>query len=218
MKIVCHNVDEVQVFGHRRDIIRQRGRRLGSGDGSTENKSVFIEFSSQFPKQTYVVLYVRWFATTLIGIFPIDVETIELVFLTEFNDVLDKSCANSRIGDDVGVFGGPLVPSTDGDERLSVRTLFSKLVEFAKTILAPIVGEIIPCVQYYDIALRIDTDKGIDQMGAKLRWNVRDVIFATRRSVDGPTTEITYDLLCGKRKVLSMNVVWRENPILFIFL
>jgi len=137
------------------------------------------------------------------------------VFLTEFNDILDKSCANSRIGDDIGVLDGSLVPATDGDERLSLRTLFPKLIESAKTVLAPIVGKIIPCVQNYDIALRVDTDKGIDQMGAKLRWNVRDVKFATRRSVDGPATEVTYDLLCGIRKVLSMNVVWKRIQFSF---
>lgn len=195
MEIVRHDIDKVQIFGHCRDIVGLRGGRLGSSNGSTKNQSMLVEFGSEFLEQLYIVLLVLWFPATLVGIFPVEVEPIEIVFLYKFNDVLDESLTKSRIGDDSGVFGGSLVPSTDSDERFSLGAQFAKLVKSAKAVLAPIVGKILPRVQNSDVAFRTDADKGIDQMGAKIRLNVRNIKFATRGPVNGPATKVAYNLL-----------------------
>lgn len=195
MEVVRHDVDKVQVFGHCGNIVGLRGGRLGSGDGSTENQSVFIEFGSEFLQQAYIILHVLWFPTALVRVLPIEIKAIEMVFLYKFNDVLDESRTSGRIGDDSGVFGGSLVPPTDSDERFRSGAQFAKLVEFAKAVLAPIVGKIVPRVQNADVTFRTDADKGIDQVGAKIRLNVRNVKFATRRPVNGPATKVAYNLL-----------------------
>lgn len=195
MEIVRHNVDKVQVFGHCGNVIGLRSGRLGSGDGSTENQSMFVELGSEFFEQAYKILHVLWFPTALVRVLPIEIKAIEIVFLYKFNDVLDESRTSSRISDDSGVLDGSLVPSTDSDERFRLGAQLAKLVESAKAVLAPIVGQILPRVQNADVTFRADADKGIDQVGAKTRLNVRNVKFATRRPVNGPATKVAYDLL-----------------------
>lgn len=211
MKIVSHDVDEVQILGYLSNIVGQRGRTLSGGDGSTKDESMLLECLFELLRQQHEVLDVFWFAATLIRILPIQIETVKFIFQHEVHGILDKFRAKSRIGDDRGISGRSLVPSADGNERFSFRAPLAKLVKSAKSVFAPIIREILPRVQNSDVSLLADADKGVDKMSAKIRLNVRYVKFAVSWSVNSPATEVAHDLLCEIKRVVifMLNVVRR---------
>lgn len=214
MQIVRHYVDEVQMLGYLANFVGQRGGRLGSSHSGGEEESVLIEFGSEHLEQDREVPYVFRFAATLVGVLPVEVETVEIVFFTELYDVLDEVPGGCRVGGYFGVSGGSLVPSTDGDKCLGVALLVES-IESAESVLTPVVGKILPRVQDSHLASAADADEGVDGMGTKFRLDVTNIEFAVARPVNGPATEVANDLGCaigGKNTVLIPYASYRgEN-------
>ena len=198
MEVVGHEVDEVQVLGHIGDIVGQTSGFLSGTDSGTEDQTVFVEFLPQFLQQSNVVGDIGLHAAPLVRVLPVDVETVEAMLLHEGDDVLDELATDLRIGYHVGVLGRALVPATDGDHRLGLGADLAELVEAAETVLAPVIGEVLPAVEYADIAALGDADECVDQMGAEGWVDVVDGELAIAGTVDRPAAEVTDDFFCGK--------------------
>jgi len=158
---------------------------------------MLIKFRPKFFYHFNEVGFVFWSSTVPSWVFPVKIETVEVVLLDESDGVLDETGAGARVAGHFGVLGGTFVPATDGDEGLGARALLAKSVEATETVLAPVVGKVLPCVENLDIVTG-ETDEGVDQVGAELGVDVFDGEPSGTWTVNCPAAEVADDFLCER--------------------
>jgi len=182
--VVRHDVDEIHVVAHYFDIITGINNMASSRDSHAEDVTFGSEgFTQRFQKIGEAVSIGGF------GILPIDIQTVEVVFVEESHDRGDEVVDFGRTGHQLGILRSMrIVGSSDGDQSLQFGVLLLHVVELSVGALI----EVQPRIESFDGERgAIETGERVDVMGAQERVQIGNGELALAGTIIGPIGEIT---------------------------
>jgi len=127
VNVVTHNVEEIYKPRKSRDVVAGVDGVLAYRHGLRQQKSrlsragrVIVHGTADFLHHQNVVVFVSGGTSTIGRVFPVVVQTIEIVFSKKTDDTFSKSLPVGVTSGDVGEGGGGHVPATHSQHDLQV--------------------------------------------------------------------------------------------------
>lgn len=138
MVVISHNIHEIEQLVQFLQVVGLVDLVVPWGHGSRKHVAVRLEGGLQFANQQQEVVAIDARITkSTAGVFPIQIESIKVVLLQEFDHTIDKCLSISGIASHVRVLLRSFVPSTHRDEGGQFGILLSKIVETLVATFVP---------------------------------------------------------------------------------
>ena len=113
MIVVGHQVDQVQILAHPRNVVGRIDEPFAGGNGRSEQVAARLESGAQLAQQTHKVLLVVGGASTRTWILPVKVQTVEVELGQKLHHRVDETGARLRLAGHLAVLDAALVPACE---------------------------------------------------------------------------------------------------------